>query len=234
MPKAKACLVCGEELEYFNESRLMTCEYCHGTFSSNAACRSGHFVCDRCHAKQAVAHILAICRETPSTDPQQIALTMMRDPFVHMHGPEHHVLVGAALLAAYHNAGGAVDLAAALAEIQKRGAQVPGGACGFWGCCGAAVGAGVFMSVVTGATPLSTDAFGLCNQATSMCLAVIGEVGGPRCCKRNSLLAIRQAAALCRDVLHVPVTLRDAPVCTFQAQNAQCIGGRCPFSAKRT
>lgn len=27
----------------------------------------------------------------------------------HMHGPEHHVMVGAALLTAYKNAGGAID-----------------------------------------------------------------------------------------------------------------------------
>ena len=30
---------------------------------------------------------------------------MMADPYVHMHGPEHHVLVGMALLTAVHNAG---------------------------------------------------------------------------------------------------------------------------------
>ena len=30
--------------------------------------------------------------------------------FCHMHGPEHHVMVGAALLTAYKNAGGAINL----------------------------------------------------------------------------------------------------------------------------
>jgi hypothetical protein len=29
---------------------------------------------------------------------------LMAMPFCHMHGPEHHVMVGAALLTAYHNA----------------------------------------------------------------------------------------------------------------------------------
>lgn len=28
----------------------------------------------------------------------------------HMHGPEHHIMVGAALLTAYKNAGGDIDL----------------------------------------------------------------------------------------------------------------------------
>ncbi len=57
----------------------------------------------------------------------------MAMPFCHMHGPEHHVMVGSALLTAYKNAGGEIDLSAALLEMQKRGKCVPGGACGFWG-----------------------------------------------------------------------------------------------------
>lgn len=36
----------------------------------------------------------------------------------HMHGPEHHILVGSALLTAYKNAGGELDFKAALAGKQ--------------------------------------------------------------------------------------------------------------------
>ena len=50
-----------------------------------------------------------------------------------MHGPEHHVMVGSALLAAYKNAGGEIDLPEALLEMMNRGKAVPGGVCGFWG-----------------------------------------------------------------------------------------------------
>ena len=42
-----------------------------------------------------------------------------------------------ALLTAYHNAGGEIELESALKEMYKRGKSVPGGACGFWGACGA-------------------------------------------------------------------------------------------------
>ena len=58
---------------------------------------------------------------------------MMALPSCHMHGPEHHTMVGFALLTAYKNAGGEIDLVSALGEMQKRGKQVPGGACGFLG-----------------------------------------------------------------------------------------------------
>ena len=46
------------------------------------------------------------------------------DAFCHMHGPEHHVMVGAALLTAYKNAGGELDLEPALQEIASRGRYV--------------------------------------------------------------------------------------------------------------
>ena len=64
-------------------------------------------------------------------------------PYIYMHGPEHHVMVGAALLTAYHNAGGKVELEKALPEMYRRGKEVPGGACGFWGACGAVFSTGM-------------------------------------------------------------------------------------------
>ena len=79
---------------------------------------------------------MAGCRESGSRDPIAILQTLMNDPFIYMHGPEHHVLVGAALLTAYANSGGQVELAAALEEMKARGSSYPGGACGLWGCCG--------------------------------------------------------------------------------------------------
>lgn len=56
---------------------------------------------------------------------------MMSMSFCHMHGPEHHIMVGAALLTAYKNAGGNIDLNKALLEMYSRGKDVPGGVCGF-------------------------------------------------------------------------------------------------------
>ena len=54
-------------------------------------------------------------------DPIAMLTDMMNDPYIHMHGPEHHTMVGAALMTAYRNAGGDIDLTACLAEMKKRG-----------------------------------------------------------------------------------------------------------------
>ena len=74
---------------------------------------------------------------------------MMEQPFCHMHRPEHHVMVGSALLAAYKNAGGEIDLPEALLEMMNRGKAVPGGVCGFWGACGAGISTGMFISIIS-------------------------------------------------------------------------------------
>ena len=63
-------------------------------------------------------------------------------------------MVGAALLTAYKNAGGNIELAKALTETKNRGQSVPGGACGFWGACGAGISSGMFISIISGSTPL--------------------------------------------------------------------------------
>ncbi len=225
----KACLICGEELNYLKHGIDMDCEFCHNKYNSNACCVHGHYVCDSCHGKQAIERIREICLTSNSTDPLEIAVHMMNDPYVHMHGNEHHVLVGAALLAAFYNAGGKIELTGAFEELRKRGSQVPGGVCGFWGCCGAAVSSGIFISIITGSTPLSIDEWGLANRMTSASLKAIGEVGGARCCKRDSFLAIEQAIYFCRE--HLGVAMKKSNIqCQFFNRNKQCIGSRCPYN----
>ena len=151
-------------------------------------------------------------------------------PFCHMHGPEHHVLVGSALLTAYRNAGGEVELEKALIEMQNRGRKVPGGACGFWGACGAGVSTGMFISIVTKSTPLAGEAWGLSNLMTSAALGKIGEIGGPRCCKRDSYLAILAAVSFVEEKLGVKMECGEVK-CSRAHMNNQCIGASCPFVA---
>ena len=149
-------------------------------------------------------------------------------PFCHMHGPEHHIMVGSALLTAYHNAGGQIDLPKALSEMISRGSKVPGGACGFWGACGAAISTGMFISIITGSTPLMHEAWGHSNLMTSRSLARLGEIGGPRCCKRNSYMSILTAIDYAERITGVRMH-KPQVVCRHMSSNSQCIGNRCPF-----
>ena len=106
---------------------------------------------------------------------------------------------------------------------------MPGGACGFWGACGAGISAGMFVSIISGSTPLTNEPFGLSNQMTSKALAAIGEIGGPRCCKRDSYLSILAAIDFVREHFGVEMEKPEI-VCIHSAKNNQCIGKRCPFA----
>lgn len=232
MGNRSGCLICGKPLEYYNAEREMTCAVCGKRFPSAAGCVEGHYICDRCHAKQGIETILAYCRKSDSKNPIAMVQGMMDDPFIYMHGNEHHIMVGAALITAYHNAGGEVDLEAALREMEARGGKYPGGACGFWGCCGAAVSAGMFWSIVTGTTTLSGKNWGLANQITAGALQEIGMSGGPRCCKRNSFTAIRTAAAFVKEKLGTDMELPEKVECHYSTDNQQCIRKKCPYYVK--
>lgn len=91
--KRGACLVCGKPLQYFETERELTCALCGKTFSSSASCMDGHYVCDECHARQGVEVILEHCKKSASRDPVALAREIMADPYIYMHGNEHHILV---------------------------------------------------------------------------------------------------------------------------------------------
>lgn len=221
------CLICRTPLEYLQTETQMECALCHRIEESKTRCIHGHYICNDCHTK-GLDSIMAYCLQEKSKNPITIFEQMTSMPFCHMHGPEHHILVGAALLTACHNAGGDIDLATALKEMMARGRKVPGGTCGFWGCCGAAVSTGMFFSILSGATPLTCDSWGQSNLMTAESLYHIGKIGGPRCCKRNSYLSMQAAAGFLQKTKNILLDMNEIS-CKQSQQNNQCIGLRCPF-----
>lgn len=222
------CLICGAPLIYLETGEKMTCAICGEKETGRSRCENGHYVCNECHMA-GLDSIAALCLASSSTDPVEIMQSMMALPFCHMHGPEHHVMVGSALLAAFRNAGGKIDLPKALAEMMKRGRQVPGGACGYWGACGAGLSSGMFVSIISSSSPLSVEPFSLCHQMTARSLAAIGEIGGPCCCKRDSYLSLLSAIDFVAEHFDIQMQKPEI-VCRHASQNNQCIGKRCPFS----
>lgn len=227
------CLICGAELEYGADMHPVTCVLCGKKSEANVTCARGHYVCDACHSLPSGEFIYLFTVASDSVNPVEMALSLMRDARVNMHGPEHHFLVPAVLLAAYYNAIGEKEKKAEKIRIaQKRALQVPGGFCGSHGDCGAAVGIGTFVSVMTGATPLSNKDWKLSNLATAKALLTIAENGGPRCCKRNTFLALHSGVKFIQEQFGVTLPLDDAMICEFTDINRECIKIRCPFYKK--
>jgi len=224
------CLVCGAPLAYARAATPVRCALCGAQGSSPVTCREGHFVCDACHGAPAKDLIARTCLASTSLDPMALAAALMRHPSLKLHGPEHHFLVPAALVTALCNArGDAEGKARLLSEARRRSDGVAGGFCGFQGACGAGIGVGIFASLATGATPLAREGWGIANGATARALTIIGKVGGPRCCKRTTGLAILTGIRFAREHLGVPLEGRGA-ACEWSDRNRECLGVSCPFS----
>ncbi len=224
----KECLICEAPLVYLESDKIMVCTVCHKKENSKTRCVNGHYVCNECHTK-GMDVIIGFCMSETSKSPVWIVKQLMEQSFCHMHGPEHHVMVGAALLTAYKNAGGDIELHQALIEMMNRGKSVPGGACGFWGACGAGISTGMFVSIISNSTPLTVEPFALSHLMTSKALEQIGMAGGPRCCKRDSFLSILAAIDFVQQHFQISMEKTEI-VCGYSAQNNQCIGKQCPFS----
>ncbi|MBQ7907141.1 MAG: SAM-dependent methyltransferase [Clostridia bacterium] len=170
-----------------------------------------------------------ICLNEKSKNPIHILKRLMAHEECPMHSPVHHYLVGASLLTAFKNAGGDIELDVALEKMLERSKNVPAGACGLWGACGAGVSSGMFISIVSGAGPLNKPReWGLANMMTSKSLMAIGQIGGPRCCKRDSYLSVISAVEFVKKHLGIEMEL-DKVLCTDYHRNQTCLGIKCPF-----
>lgn len=224
------CLICGKQIKYIQEEREMECKLCHKKFMTKTFCVNGHYVCDDCHRNN-LDNITNLCMNMDSSNPIDIINKLMDEEFCHMHGPEHHILVGVSLLTAYKNSGGYINLEKSLIELINRAKSVPGGTCGFWGACGAGISTGMFVSIISNSTPLSQKGFKLSNMMTSKSLNSIANIGGPRCCKRDSYLSILSAISFIEKEYDV-VMQRSEINCKYSKYNNECIKDRCPFYQK--
>jgi hypothetical protein len=172
------------------------------------------------------------CLKTDISDPFDLLFYMMSKDYISMHGPEHHVLDGACLLTALHNAGVDFDLGSALDEMIKRGTQMPGATCGQWGMCGSSASMGAALAIIHQTGPLSSNDYYKDNiHFVSQALEKIGDAGGPRCCKRNAFLSMQTAVDFIDKTYGIRLPSHKV-VCIFSENNKTCLKDRCPFHGK--
>lgn len=227
MTSVTNCVICGQPLVYATEARIRKCDFCGHEDNALIYCAAGHYVCDLCHSKKAMEVARQLLDTTDSKDPVCILEQIMAHPAIPMHGPEHHSIVPGAIIAAVRNAGywcpdGAID------EALQRATAVPGGWCGSYGACGAPVGVGIAVSVLTGATPLTGGPRLLALGATSFVLARMLD-GQPRCCKRATRLAVAAAVDYLREHLEIQLPCTRKNICTYVPRNQECPRTLCPY-----
>ena len=230
MPYKYNCLLCNAEIVYSQHAEQKNCSYCNKSFATSTLCKNGHFICDHCHSKDANDIILETCLNSLSVNPFELAIQLMKHPSVKMHGSEHHFLVPAVLITSYLNltgqSHGKQDM---LTKASQRSKQILGGFCGFYGSCGAGIGVGIALSILTNTTPLSTNSRGASNGATADALMKISKYGGPRCCKRDTLSALESAVESMNSYLGCNLKVDDSISCVFYKLNKHCIKSECKY-----
>lgn len=173
------------------------------------------------------------CLEYKGNNPIELIINLMKDECIRIHGPEHHILDGACFMTALHNAGMEFDLDEALDEMIVRGRKMPGATCGQWGMCGSSASIGAALAIIHETGPLSHNEFYKDNlKLVSKALDAIGEVGGPRCCKRNAFLSLLVAVDFVKKYYQIELEKEEVH-CEFSTFNRECIGVRCPFYSIR-
>lgn len=182
--------------------------------------------------KEKAELIVKDIKKERGTNPVVIFKQIAEKEYVSIHGPEHHILDGASLLVAYKNAGGEIDLEQALDRLMAEGLRMPGAMCGLWGICGAITSIGAALAIIDGTGPLSTDGtWGNHMQFTSKAIGELGTINGPRCCKRDAMIAFKNGIDYVN--AHYGVILQyEQMQCGFTDFNEQCIRRGVHFMSK--
>jgi len=218
-------MVCGQDLIYLKEKTEENCMICGLSFSTHARCTKGHYVCDTCHSKDTLERVEALLANSQDMDPVRLALKIFGIPGLNMHGPEYHSIVPAILIAALQNVNKSRSIPV-IHEAIERGRSVKGGSCGLHGNCGAGVGAGIAVSILEEANPLSTISRSAANRATALALLAISGNAGPRCCKRDAVTSIESFIDSTDYFKDIPY---DTYICKQFAGNKSCMGKSCPY-----
>ncbi len=225
---AAGCMVCGADLHYLAGEEQHRCSYCQQLLPALAVCEQGHFVCDSCHSVDALQVIERLALASTETDLLSLFEEIRSHPAIPANGPEYHALVPAVILAAYRNSGGQLTDDELIAGL-RRGTQVAGGSCAFWGVCGAAAGVGIAFSLILKANPLDGPSRQAVQNASCQVLAEISALPLARCCRRDCWLALGQAAKLSGSLLPVTLKAEGVFVCNQTGINQECAGALCPW-----
>lgn len=227
---AATCGFCGTALKLLPNAIGARCMICGERGRTRTWCTQGHFVCEDCRGNELWGLVERLLQQDYSSDPVEILERMRESHDFPMHGPEHHPLVAAAFLVAYHNLHGEPEWSAILDTLQSAATQLPGGTCGFWGACAAGLSVGMAYCTILDSSPTDGEPRAASHKAVAQILARIGEFTGPRCCRRECLLSLQVACELSATLLPHAVTTEYRVPCAQAEDNPECLGSACPFA----
>ncbi len=224
-------MVCGAVLEYFSRVRNVTCSYCGKVESGHITCPSGHYICDHCHNRGAMATIQDIAHTSKSKNPFEIADLMLSYPELPMLGCQHAYIACGAFMAAIKNEGSRDVTNKDLDEVFKRTEkQAHGGYCGLSGVCGIAPAIGACFAVLTGSKCGLGKEQQTTMEAVTRVSRAITELTGPSCCKAYVWGALGAAEDYLRESLGIVFPSHKKIICSFMHKHPHgCRENQCPY-----
>jgi len=95
------------------------------------------------------------------------------------------------------------------------------------------VGAGIAVSTILAATPLTPAPRQTAQAFSARILSVIAKYRGGRCCQRETWIALTETAKLSEEVLSVPIQANEILHCDQYVKNKECIRKQCPLWENR-
>jgi hypothetical protein len=183
--------------------------------------------------------VLPIILQETSKDPvllfesviQKLSNTWTASDQLPFHGPWHHGIVPAVLIAALKN-NNYDFLDEDVKEAFTRGLKIPAGGCGFCGTCGGGTGVGIAVSISQKSTPFHDKKRSLGFEASLKSQERIGKLGGPRCCRLSAYVAIEQAIKFFKKLEYNLPEQKMIGRCDVYELNEQCHRERCPYFPK--
>ncbi|MGB9771383.1 MAG: DUF5714 domain-containing protein [Candidatus Kapaibacteriota bacterium] len=216
------CLVCGNDIIPLSQPAELVCSFCGKSSIATEVCIENHFVCDECSHLDAKQIVKAICLKSDKTDPIDLAKEIMASPAIRMHGPEHHFITPAVLLTAMANLMGEKQNLSQNIELAENLAIKVAPTCSWHlGTCGAALGASIFVMIWRKLDPAKSSSWDEGNIIVANSLKRIAQLGSPRCCKRDTYIAIEETIAYLREKYNIDLPVSEAK-CDFSLRNRSC------------
>lgn len=219
--ESKLCPICAEELFTFDEPVPVECFVCGKEIEADEFCRSEHALCEDCRVGSSYNIVKAFCLNDKTTDPLALAIKIMNSPLIKNQGAEHHFIVPAVLLTAIHNkTAQPLNLITALDMAAEKAMETTTRCTYDKGTCGAALGTGIFLSIFS---ELEEDeGFSIPDSLTAESMLRIYNSPGPRCCKRDTYIAIEETVKFLNEKFAIELPLTTESKCTFSLRNRTC------------
>lgn len=220
------CSICEQEL--LERESASVCSFCGKREQGEWTCANGHYTCEECRLASPAEAIERVCLETDSQNPREIADLLMRHPAFKDHGVEHHLLVAPVILTALANANQARVDKAKIHSAVKRLVDIPIGVCGSRGDCGACVGAGAAVAIISGASVNPKLGRSRALKATGNALLRLAEMEGARCCKQSVYAALETCCRVLAEELGISMEMGTI-TCAFSRKITACKKEKCPY-----